>query len=136
MFLKMSYFNYLGEQVPCSTALAFPGEMSHCSVLALENPGFSQWLLPPWSQSVFVKLGIIVYFWMLYNTMTRILFKFIIYPSCERAVKNRRVNSKIVRKSSFGDSIFLTSHGYIWLLFICFLYCAKECVVAEISKVS
>ena len=136
MFLKMSYFNYLGEQVAYSTALAFPGEMSHCSFLALENPGFSQGLLPPWSQSVFVKLGIIVYFWMLYNAMTRILFKFIIYPSCERALKKGRVNSKIVRKSSFGDSIFLTSHDYIWLLFICFLFCAKECVVAEISKVS
>ena len=35
-----------------STALGFPGDMSHCSVLALEDPGFSQGLLPPWSQSV------------------------------------------------------------------------------------
>ena len=35
------------------------------SVLALEDPGFSQGLLPPWSQSVFVKLCIKVYFWML-----------------------------------------------------------------------
>ena len=34
--------------------------------------------------------------------MTRILFKFIIYPSCERALKNGRVNSKIVRKSSLN----------------------------------
>ena len=32
--------------------------------------------------------------------MTRILFKFIIYPSSERALKNGRVKSKIVRKSS------------------------------------
>ena len=67
--------------------------------------------------------------------MTRILFKFIIYPSCERALKNGRVKSKIVRKSSFGDMIFLTSHDYIWLLFICFLYCAKEGIVVEISEV-
>ena len=36
-----------------STALGFPGDMGHCSVLALEDPGFSQGLLPPWSQSVF-----------------------------------------------------------------------------------
>ena len=70
----------------------------------------------------FVKLGIKVYFW--------------IYPSCERALKNGRVKPKIVRKSSFGDMIFLTSHDYIWLLFICFLYCTKEGVVVKISKVS
>ena len=45
--------------------------------------------------------------------MTLILFKFIIYPSCERTVKNGRVKSKIVRESYFGDMIFLTSHDYI-----------------------
>ena len=39
--------------------------------------------------------------------MTRILFKFIINPSCERALKNGTVRSKIVGKSSFGDMIFL-----------------------------
>ena len=38
--------------------------------------------------------------------MTPILFKFIIYPSCERALKNGRVKLKIVRKSSFGNMIF------------------------------
>ena len=38
------------------------------------------------------------------------LFKFIIYPSCERALKNGRLKSNIVRKSSFGD---MTSHDYI-----------------------
>ena len=32
--------------------------------------------------------------------------------------------------------IFLTSHNYIRLLFICFLHCAKESIVVEISKVS
>ena len=32
--------------------------------------------------------------------------------------------------------IFLTSHNYIRLLFICFLYCAKEGIVVETSKVS
>ena len=58
--------------------------------------------------------------------MTRILFKFTICPSCERALKNGRVKSKIVRESTSGDMIFfLTSHDYIRLLFICFLYCAK-----------
>ena len=45
--------------------------------------------------------------------MIRVLFKFVIYPSFERALKNGKVKSKIVRKLSFGDLIFLTSHGYI-----------------------
>ena len=47
------------------------------------------------------------------NIKTRILFKFIVYPSCERALKNEKVKSKIVAKSSFGDMISLTSHNYI-----------------------
>ena len=47
------------------------------------------------------------------NMKTRILFKFIVYPFFERALKNERVESKIVGKSSFGDMIFLTSHDYI-----------------------
>ena len=68
--------------------------------------------------------------------MTRILFNFIIYRSCETVLKNEKVKSKVVKKSSFGDMIFLTSHDYIWLLFVCFLYCAKEGIVVEISKVS
>ena len=68
--------------------------------------------------------------------MARILLKFIIYPSCERALKNGRVKSKMVRKSFFGDMIFLTSHYYIRLLFNCFQYCAKEGIVVEISEVS
>ena len=34
--------------------------------------------------------------------MIRILFKFIVYPSCERALKNGRVKSKIVRKLSWN----------------------------------
>ena len=58
--------------------------------------------------------------------MARILFKFIIYPSCERALKNGRVKSKIVTKSSFVNMIFFTSHNFIWLLFICFLHSAKQ----------
>ena len=45
--------------------------------------------------------------------MTRVLFKFIIYPPCEKALKNGRLKAKIVRKSSFGDMIFLTLHDYI-----------------------
>ena len=32
--------------------------------------------------------------------MTPVLFEFIIFPSCERALKNGSVNSKIVRKLS------------------------------------
>ena len=67
--------------------------------------------------------------------VTRILFKFI-YPSCKKALKSERMKSKIVGKLSFGDFIFLTSHDYIWLLSICFLYCAKEGIVVEISEVS
>ena len=39
--------------------------------------------------------------------MTRILFKFIICPSCERALKKGRVKSKIVRKPSLNS--FLVS---------------------------
>ena len=60
---------------------------------------------------------------------------FIIYPSCEGAFKSGRVKSKIDRKSSLGDISFLTSYDYIWFLFICVLYCAKEGIVVEISKV-
>ena len=51
--------------------------------------------------------------------MTRILFKFIIYPSCERTLKNGRVKSKIVRKSSFGDMIFLTTLHYYFSFVFC-----------------
>ena len=40
--------------------------------------------------------------------MTRILFKFIIYPSCEKALKNERVKSKIFRKLSLN---FFFGHG-------------------------
>ena len=45
--------------------------------------------------------------------MTRILFKSIVFPSCERALKNGRVKLKIVRKSSFCGMTFFTSHDYI-----------------------
>ena len=45
--------------------------------------------------------------------MTCILFKFIIYPPCERALNNERVKLKIVRKSSlnltFGQGSCLIS---------------------------
>ena len=45
--------------------------------------------------------------------MTRIFSKFIIYPSRERALKNGKVTSKIVRKSSlnftFGQGSCLIS---------------------------
>ena len=45
--------------------------------------------------------------------MARILLKLIIYPSCERALKNGRVKSEIVRKSflnvTFGQGSCLIS---------------------------
>ena len=41
--------------------------------------------------------------------MTHILFKFITYPSCERALKNGRVKLKIVRKSSLNYTFGLGS---------------------------
>ena len=57
--------------------------------------------------------------------MTRILFKFIIYPSCERTLKNGRVKSKIVRKSSFGDMVF-------WLHVIMYDYFSSVfCIVPK-----
>ena len=49
--------------------------------------------------------------------MTGMLFKFITYPSCERALKNGRVKSKIVRKSSFSDLVF---YYFTWLYMITF----------------
>ena len=38
--------------------------------------------------------------------MIPILLKFIIDPSCQRALKNEGVKLKIVKKSSFDDIIF------------------------------
>ena len=67
--------------------------------------------------------------------MTRILFKFIIYPFVKGPWRTGGRNQKKVRISSFGDMIFLTSHNYLWLFFICFLYYAKKGIVVEISKV-
>ena len=49
--------------------------------------------------------------------MTCILCKFIIYPSCGRALKNGKAKSKIARKSSFGGIMFLTSHDYFSSVF-------------------
>ena len=43
------------------------------------------------------------------NMKTRILFKFIVYPSCERALKNESVESK-----SFGGMIFFWLHMIIY----------------------
>ena len=84
---------------------------------------------------VFLEVWVIAPFW---HWRTQVFPKGCCHhdlKSCERALKSRRVKSEIVRKSSFGDIIFLTSHDYIWLLFISFLYCAKEGLV-EISKVA
>ena len=49
------------------------------------------------------------------------IFNFIIYSSCDKALKNGKVKSKIVYKSSFGDMIFLTLHDYILLLLLLLL---------------
>ena len=57
--------------------------------------------------------------------MTCILFKFIIYPSCEGALKNGRLKLKIVRKSSFGDMIF-------WLYMMIYDYFSSVfCIVPK-----
>ena len=49
--------------------------------------------------------------------MAHILFKFIIYPSFERALKHGIVKSKVFRKSSlnfsYGQGIYLIS-GFAW----------------------
>ena len=53
----------------------------------------------------FVQLGIVVYFvyYRKYEVkMTRILFKFIVYPSLERVLKTGRVESKTSRQSSLN----------------------------------
>ena len=60
----------------------------------------------------FVKLGIKVHFWILVK-MIRILFKFIIYSSCERALRNERVKPKTVRKWSLN---FTFGHGSCLIL--------------------
>ena len=61
----------------------------------------------------FVKLGIKEYYRKYEVKMTPVLFKFIIYPSCERVLKNGSIKSKIVRKSSlkfaFGQGSCLIS---------------------------
>ena len=96
-------FDRLQKESMLSAALGFPEDTSHCSVLKLGVPGFSQGLLPPWSH--ILKVSIIVYFkyYIKYQVkMTRILLKFFIYPSCETALKNGTVISKIVRKSSLN----------------------------------
>ena len=102
-----------------------------------EGPRFFSRIAATMISKRFVKLGVKAYFWIYkYEVkITRILFNFVIYSSWDRTLKKGRVKLKIVRKSSFGDIIFLTSHAYIWLLFFCFLCCAKGGIVAEISKV-
>ena len=77
--------------------------MIQFSVLELEDLGFSQELLSPWSQSVlwnWVYKCTFEYYRKHEGNM--ILFKFIILPSCEI----KKVKSKIVRKSSFDDMMF------------------------------
>ena len=119
-----------------STTLDFPRDMIQFSVLALEDLGFSQELLSRWSQSF-------LWNWVYKCTFEYyrkhegniILFKFIILPSCERALKNGRVKSKIVRKSSFDDMMFfLTSDDCIWSLFIFFCIMPKKVLLLKYRK--
>ena len=87
--------------------------MSHCPVSVLEDTGLLPRVAATMISKGFAKLGKKLYFeyYRKYKVkMNHILLKFIIYPSCERALQNGRVKLKIVTKSSFGDSIFLTSH--------------------------
>ena len=122
-----------------STSLGFLGDMSHCLVLALVDLGFSQELLPPWSQNVlwnWVYKCTFEYYRKYEVKITRILFKFSIYPSYERALKNRKVKWKIVGKLSFGDMIFFYFTWLPTITFSLFLHCAKESIFVEILKVS
>ena len=99
----------------CLQLLVF--QMSHCSVLALEDPGFFHKSCCHHDLKAFCETGVLKCTFKYYRKheikMTCILFKFIIYPSCERTLKNGRVKSEIVRKSSFGDMIFLTWHDIV-----------------------
>ena len=80
------------------TALGFPGDMRHSYVLALEVPGFSQGLHHHHLKA-FCEIGyngVILNIIKKYEVkMTRMLFKFVMYRSCERALKNRRVKLKL-----------------------------------------
>ena len=97
--------------------------MSHCLVLA----GFFQGLLPPWSQSVlwnWVKKCTFEYYRKYEVKMTRMLFKFIIYPSCERTLNNGRVKSKI------GNRLVMT--WFYWLHMIIYEYFSSIfCIVPK-----
>ena len=99
------------------TALGFPGDMSHCSILSLEAQVFSKSCchhdLKAFFEIGYKSVATFEYYRKYEVKMARILFKFIIYPSCERALKNGRVKSKIVTKSSFVNMIFFTSHDFI-----------------------
>ena len=99
-----------------SMALGFPGDMSHCSVLTLEVPGFSQGLLTLWSQS-FLWIGyntvLLKYIIEIYEVkMTRILFKFFLFTHLVKGLEERDGEIKN-RKSSlnftFGQGSYLIS---------------------------
>ena len=67
MFFKTGYWvekqaaysqhKFDGAQKECmlSTALDFPGDVSHRSVLAMAVPGFPKGMLPPWIESVLLN---------------------------------------------------------------------------------
>ena len=77
-----------------SIVLGIPGDLSHCSVLALEIPGVPKDCCHH-DLKVFGETG---YNSLFLNVTENIKYdsyiKFIIYPSCERALKNRRVKSE------------------------------------------
>ena len=82
----------------------------------------------PHDLKAFCKIGyksVLLHFRKYELKMTHIIFKFIIYPSCERALRNGRVKPKIVRKSSLGDMIF-------WLHMIIYDYFSSVfCIVPK-----
>ena len=109
MFLKTGYFNQVEKQVAysqhqfdrsekeciLSIVLGIPGDLSHCSALALEIPGVLKDCCHH-DLKVFCETGYnsLLLLLMLQNIKYDSYIKFIIYPSCERALKNRRVKSE------------------------------------------
>ena len=74
-----------------STALGFRGDMSYGSVLVLEVRRFFQGLLPPLSKG-FVKLYIIVCFWILYKIWSKddsYIIEFYYLPIFRKRLKER-----------------------------------------------
>ena len=100
MFLKTGYFNKWRNKllihVVCGSWFSWRYELLVC--FDIGGPRIFPTVAATMISKRLVKLGIMCTFeyYRKYEVKTtRILFKFIIYPSCERALKNRRVKSKI-----------------------------------------